>query len=301
MASTFRSEAGVTKRLDRVLTETFYAISKIVAHTIFTRAVVWFFFCTRTRVDRVFAPRLFYEDGSLSVHSDRQKVIANGYGAAAGSFQLGQRVIELLVVNGRAIHRCGLKKLFAEEPDIRVMEDASNGMEALAKLREREFDVLVIDINTEARDGLRILESVRVDFPNLPILLLSVSRRARDVRVALRAGATGYISKDISVTELIDAVRRLAAGERYVAVPEEYCSVESIQKAEDAAPHHMLSPREHEIMVLIVNGMSLTEIGKMLFLSVHTVSTYRRRVLAKLDLTSNAELVRYAMLNRIVP
>jgi DNA-binding NarL/FixJ family response regulator len=209
-------------------------------------------------------------------------------------------VIEVLVVDDHTIFRSGLKRLFSDEADIRVAGEARNNAEALAKIREKQFDVVMLDINMAGRSGLELLESVRAEFPTLPVLMLSMYPEEQYALVALKAGANGYVSKDIGSDELVRAVREVAGGGRYLTARAAQKLALRTDASDDRAPHERLSVREHEIMLMILKGVPLTEIGERLFISVKTVSTYRTRILQKLELTSNAELVLYAVRHGII-
>jgi two-component system invasion response regulator UvrY len=205
-------------------------------------------------------------------------------------------MIEVLVIDDHAIFRCGLRRLLADEPDIRVADEARNSTEALAKIRARRFDVVMLDITLEGRAGLDLIESVRAEFPSLPVLMLSLYPAEQSVLVGLRAGANGYVSKDTEPEELIQALRQIAAGGRYLAPGAQERPRGTLDPIDvSPPPHQKLSVREYEILLLIVKGMSLTEIAQTLFLSVKTISTYRTRILAKLGVDSNAALVLYAV------
>jgi len=209
-------------------------------------------------------------------------------------------MIDVLVVDDHTIFRSGLRRLFSDESDIRVADEAGNSAEAIAKIRERKFDVVMMDINMEGRSGLDLLGSVRAEFPTLPVLMLSMYPEEQYALVAFKAGANGYVSKDIESDELVLAVRQVAAGGRYLTARAAGKLIGNVVNMDDRPPHHGLSVREHEIMLMIVKGMSLTAIGDKLFLSVKTISTYRTRILVKLGVASNAELVRYAVRYGIV-
>jgi DNA-binding NarL/FixJ family response regulator len=209
-------------------------------------------------------------------------------------------VINLLVVDDHTIFRSGLRRLFSDEPDIRVADEARNGAEALAKIRAHPFDVVMMDINLDGRSGLELLDSVRAEFPKLPVLVLSMYPEEQYALVALKAGANGYLSKDVESDELIQAVRQVAGGGRYLTARAAQKLALRTDDSDGRAPHERLSVREHEIMLMIVKGMSLTEIGEKMFISVKTVSTYRARILQKLELASNAEMVLYAVRHGII-
>lgn len=209
-------------------------------------------------------------------------------------------MIRILLVDDHTIFRSGLKRLLSDEADISVEKEASNGAEALTILRQQQFDVVILDINMDGRCGLNVLESIRIDFPKLPVLILSMYPEEQYAVEALKAGANGYASKDIDANDLVDAIRQVAAGKRYLTPHAAQLMLMQINNSDDRPAHQKLAAREYEIMLMIVNGMSLTEIGEKIFISVKTVSTYRSRILAKLGLTTNAELVRYALRHGII-
>ncbi|WP_024302001.1 response regulator transcription factor [Pseudogulbenkiania sp. MAI-1] len=209
-------------------------------------------------------------------------------------------MIEVLVVDDHTVFRSGLKRLFSDEENLRVVGEAKSSAEAMTKLRERHYDVVLLDINMEGRSGLDALGSIRAEFPKLPVLMLSMYPEEQYAVVALKAGANGYASKDIEADELVRAVREVAAGRKYLSPRAAQLILAQFDGVDNRPLHQKLSAREYEIMLLIIKGVSLTEIGEKMFVSVKTVSTYRSRILAKLGLSSNAELVRYAVRHGIV-
>ncbi len=209
-------------------------------------------------------------------------------------------MIRILLVDDHTIFRSGLKRLLSDETDMQVEDEASNGAEALSKLRQQSFDVVLLDINMEGRCGLDVLESIRIDFPKLPVLVLSMYPEEQYALVALKAGANGYASKDIAADDLVAAIRQITAGGRYLTPRASQMVLMQINGGDDRPAHQKLAAREYEIMRMIVQGMSLTEIGEKMFISVKTVSTYRTRILAKLGLSTNAEMVRYAVRHGLI-
>lgn len=210
-------------------------------------------------------------------------------------------MIKILVVDDHTIFRSGLRKLLSDEPDMRVDDEARDVGEMLAKLRRATFDVVLLDVSMAGRSGLEAMPSVRAEFPKLPVLLLSMYPAEQYAVVALRAGASGYLTKDAESEELILAIREVAAGRRYLSsTAAQRLLLQTVGGDEDQPPHHRLSAREHQIMLMIVQGISLTEIGKQMFISVKTVSSTRTRILQKIGVDSNAELVLYAVRHRIV-
>ncbi len=203
--------------------------------------------------------------------------------------------IEILLVDDHTIFRSGLKRLFLDEPDLRAADEARNGAEALDKLRARRFDIVLLDINMEGRSGLEVLAWIRSEQPRLPVLMLSMYPEQQYALVAIRAGANGYIAKDAEPSELLGAIRRVAAGGQYLSREAAPAVQMQLEGHDDRPAHQRLTVREYQVMLMIVKGMSLTEIGEEMMISVKTVSTHRTHILEKLGLNSNAELVLYAV------
>jgi DNA-binding NarL/FixJ family response regulator len=209
-------------------------------------------------------------------------------------------MIDLLVVDDHKIFRAGLQRMISDEQDVRVADEAPDGGTALAKLRQRRFDVVLLDVNLPGRNGFEVLESIRAERPELPVIMLSMYPEEQYAVLALRSRANAYLSKDADPQELLAAIREVARGGRYVSPRTAARVLMQLDRPSSAQPHEKLSPRELQIMLKIVGGVSLTEIGAQMALSVKTVATYRARILEKLGLSSNAELVQYAMRQGLV-
>lgn len=211
-------------------------------------------------------------------------------------------MIEVLVVDDHTIFRSGLRRLLADETDMRVREEAGNAADAMQVLRRERFDAVILDINLKGRSGLDMLKSLRREWPQLPVLMVSMYPAEQFGRAALEAGANGYVAKDAEPGDLLAAIRRVAQGGTWLAAGVAARSWERRDAMDEGGqpPHFRLTAREMQIMMAIVAGKSLTEIAADLFLSVKTVSTYRSRILEKLQLGSNSELVRYAMQNALL-
>ncbi|HOM12685.1 MAG TPA: response regulator transcription factor [Rubrivivax sp.] len=205
-------------------------------------------------------------------------------------------MIELLIVDDHTIFRAGLQRLISDEPDLRVTGEAADGASALALLRLQRFDVVLMDINMGARNGLETLAAIRIEWPRLPVIMLSMYVQAQYAKLALRSRANAYLSKDTAPDELLRAIRHVAQGGVYVGA-----GLALLQGDADAAvPHQALTPREMQVMLDIARGVPLTEIGTRLCISVKTVGSHRSRILDKLGIHSNAELVQYAMRHGLV-
>lgn len=221
-------------------------------------------------------------------------------------------MIRIILVDDHTIFRTGLRRLLSDEADIRVVDEAKDICEMLSKLRSQEIDVVLLDVNMPGRSGLEAMQSIRAEFPRLPVLLLSMYPAEQYALLSLRSGASGYLTKDVESEELVRAIREVQRGNRYLtsAATQRLLLLTSVatqrlplqpEGLQDQPPHLKLSVRESQILMLIVQGVSLTEIGAKMFISVKTVSTYRTRILRKLGVESNAELVMYAVRHKVVP
>jgi DNA-binding NarL/FixJ family response regulator len=199
-----------------------------------------------------------------------------------------------VLADDHAIVRAGLKQLINDLGDVEVVGEASNGSEVLESVRTLEFDVLVLDITMPGRSGIELIKLVKAERPELRVLVLTMHSEDQYAVRAVRAGASGYLTKQAATEELAAAIRRIAEGGAYVT-PEtaERLVLQSGPKAAEA-PHARLSDREFEVFRLIVSGKSTSEIAQLLNLSVKTVSTHKARIYEKMDLASTADLVRYA-------
>lgn len=211
-----------------------------------------------------------------------------------------KNMIKILIVDDHAIIREGLKQILSETPDMIVTGEANNGQEALEKVWENKYDVVLLDISMPGRNGLEILKQIKTDNPAIYILILSVSPEEQYAVRALKAGASGYLTKESTPNELIAAIRKVSNGKKYVSsslAERLACHLEA--KSEDSL-HESLSDREYEVMCMIASGKSVKEIAENLFLSVKTISTYRTRILTKMEMKNNAQLTHYAISNRLV-
>jgi len=205
------------------------------------------------------------------------------------------RMVEILIVDDHKIFRAGIARLLSDEPDLRVACEAGDGATAIALLRERRFDLVLLDINMGARGGLETLSLIRSEWPQLPVIMLSMYVEAQYARRAMRSRANAYLSKDVDPDELLQAIRVAARGGVYVTQRFASQTRAGTGDPEAALPHAGLSPREMQVLLKIARGVPLTEIGVQLCLSVKTIGTHRSRILEKLGLASNAELIQYAL------
>jgi len=207
---------------------------------------------------------------------------------------------EVLVADDHAIIRDGLRKLLADTHDFVVVGEASNGNAALQAVRARDWALLILDISMPGRNGLELIKLIRQERPRLPILIFSMHHEEQYAVRALRAGASGYLSKDSDMDLLLPALRKLVAGGPYISPKvAELLAMDVSPRVQDV-PHTSLSDREFEVFSRIVAGSSLTAIAHALSLSIKTVSTHKSNILAKMQLTGQVDLVRYAMEHQLL-
>ena len=208
-------------------------------------------------------------------------------------------MIQIMLADDHTIIRDGIKQILADTDDLVVTGEAANGTQVLALLAEKEFDLLVLDISMPGRNGLELIKLIRKDKKRLPILILSMHNEEQYALRALHAGASGYLTKESDSDVLVDAMRKVAAGGIcFSAKVSEMLAREHMPQTEEL-PHTRLSDREYQIFEKIVAGMRLTDIADELNLSVKTVSTHKSRILQKMNMTSDAELVRYSISNSL--
>lgn len=204
-------------------------------------------------------------------------------------------MIEILLADDHAIIRDGLRQIIADTDDLTVAGEAVNGSEALARVRERNWDVLVLDISMPGKNGLELIKQIKIERPKLPILIFSMHDEEQYALRALRAGAAGYLTKDSDARQLLTVIRKIAGGGVYLSPAMAERMARELMPASEAPPHTLLSDREYQIFELIVRGHSLTNIAERLCLSVKTVSTHKSNLLQKMNMTNQAELIRYAI------
>jgi DNA-binding NarL/FixJ family response regulator len=209
-------------------------------------------------------------------------------------------VIRILVADDHAIVRNGLKQIVGDTPDMVVAAEASNGQEALNKALEDDYDIVLLDITMPDRSGLDILKEIKSQKPELPVLILSIHPEEQYAVRALKAGAAGYLTKESAPEELIRAMRKVAGGGKYVSssLAEKLTFV--LETGTEKPLHQALSDREYQLLCMIASGKSVKQIANELLLSAKTISTYRSRVLRKMNMNNNIELTRYAIQNQLI-
>ena len=209
-------------------------------------------------------------------------------------------MIRILIADDHPIVRAGLRQIVLEAADMVVAAEASDGHEVLAKVREADFDVVLLDLTIPGLSGLDVLKQVKSEKPHLRVLILSVHPEDQYAVRVLRAGAWGYVTKASAPEQLIAAIRKVHDGRRYVSPVLAERLAEHLEPGATTMPHESLSDREYQVLCLLASGKTVSEIADKLALSVKTVSTYRSRILEKMGMRSNAELTHYAIQNGLV-
>lgn len=204
-------------------------------------------------------------------------------------------MIKILIADDHAVVRNGLKQIIQERAGLQVAGEACNGQEVLEKVRAERWDVLVLDLSMPVRGGLEVLHDVKQVAPQLPVLILSMYPESQYGIRALRAGAAGYMNKECALDDLVNAIQKVVAGGKYVSPALAERLAFELSGNLNREPHELLSDREYDVMCMIGAGKSPDQIARELSLSIKTISTYRARVLQKLNLNKNAELIRYVL------
>jgi two-component system, NarL family, invasion response regulator UvrY len=204
-------------------------------------------------------------------------------------------VIRVVIADDHAIVRDGLRQIIGNEPDLEFAGEAANHGEVIQLLRRTACDALVLDVAMPGKSGLDTLKQVKQEWPKLAVLMLSMYPEDQYAFRAFKAGASGYLTKQAAAGQLVEAIRRVASGRRYITTEMAEALAAHLDHDREAPAHEALSDREFQTLRLMASGKTLAQIGEALALSPKTVSVYRARLLAKLGLKTNADLTRYAV------
>ncbi len=208
--------------------------------------------------------------------------------------------MKIVICDDHKIVREGLRQILLKLDGVTLIEHASNGTEIFTVLKSDSFDVVLLDISLPDRSGLEVLQQIKIKYPSINVLMLSMLPQEQYAMRALKLGASGYLTKDAASEELLQAVTKVSSGGKYISQSLAESIALHLEKDSTKQKHDTLSDREFEIMIKLANGKSLQEIGNELFISVKTVSTYRSRIMEKMDLSKNTELTRYCMAKNLI-
>jgi len=209
-------------------------------------------------------------------------------------------LMNILIVDDHAVVRAGLRQIISGVSDMAVADEADSAVEALAKIRKKVYSMVILDISMPGKSGLDVLKEIRNEHPRLPVLMLSMYPEDQYAMRALRSGAAGYMTKDSAPEELVTAIRTVAAGRKYISSDLAERLAFNLEADMKKEPHEILSDREYQVLCTIASGRTVSEIADQLSLSVKTISTYRSRILEKMQLKNNAELTNYAIRNHLI-
>lgn len=209
-------------------------------------------------------------------------------------------MITVMLADDHTLLREGLRRLLEQAGDISVQGEAANGAEALKLLGQRAWDLLVLDMSMPGRNGVDLIRQIKSGHPDVPILVLTMHGEQQYAIQAIKAGASGFLTKDIAAEELVQAVRKVAGGGRYLSPSLAESIAFDRQDNTGALPHLLLSDRELSVFRHLASGLNNSDIARRLFLSVKTVSTYKSRILVKMNLRNQTDLVRYAIRHQLI-
>jgi DNA-binding NarL/FixJ family response regulator len=208
--------------------------------------------------------------------------------------------MKVLVADDHAIVRRGLKQILLDEYPFGIIEECSNAEELLHKAGAETWDVIISDISMPGRSGLEALQQIRSTSPRVPVLILSMHPEEQYAIRALKAGASGYCSKDLAHEELVKAVRKVLSGKKYITPSLAETLAAQLEEETREEPYKRLSDREFDVFKLLAAGKSISEIAEQLSLGTTTISTYRARILTKMNFKTNTDIIRYALENKLI-
>jgi len=209
-------------------------------------------------------------------------------------------MIRVAIVDDHAIVRAGLKQYFADQVDLKVTGEAANGREALDLVRKGEVDVLLMDLSMPDQSGVDALAAIKARAPELPVLILSGFPEEHYATTLLRQGAAGYLNKECDPEEIVKAIRTVHRGRKYITPGVAELLADGLSGAGEKPPHEQLSEREFQVFLRLAKGETIGHMADSMSLSVKTVSTYRTRVMEKMNLSSNSDLTYYALKNGLI-
>ncbi|HOW83999.1 MAG TPA: response regulator transcription factor [Spirochaetota bacterium] len=209
-------------------------------------------------------------------------------------------MINIIIADDHEIVRAGLKQIISDSKDMLVKGEARDGQELLEKVREGDYDVILLDIKMPGRSGLEILKQLKVEYADIPVIVLSMHPEDQYAVRTIKGGASGYLTKETAGEKLIEAIKKVYRGGKYISPTLAEKLADSIANDREKPLHEYLTDREYQVVCMIASGKTVTEIAQDLFLSVKTISTYRQRILEKMNMKNNAELTHYVINNHLI-
>ena len=209
-------------------------------------------------------------------------------------------MIKVLIADDHALIRKGLKQLLDDTDDMRVIGEAENGMQAIHMVEENDYDVVLLDISMPDKHGVEVLKQLKINRPQLPVLMLSMHPEEQYALRSMKAGAAGYLNKQSAPLQLVTAIRQVASGKKYISTELAEQLANGLSQGYQELLHQTLSNREYQTLCLMASGKKLSEMADIMSLSPKTVSVYRSRLLEKMKLKNNAEAIHYAISNHLI-
>ena len=209
-------------------------------------------------------------------------------------------MIRIVIADDHDIVRAGLKQIIADEEDMEVAGESNSGEKLLELIKKHDYDVVLLDLKMSGMNGIEVMKHIKAIKPSVPVIVLSMHAEDQYAVRTIKAGASGYITKETAVENLISAIRRVAAGGKYISPTLAETLAESLAGGGSDLPHENLTDREFQVLCMIASGKTVSEIGAELFLSVKTISTYRQRILEKMNMKNNSEITHYVIKNNIL-
>ena len=209
-------------------------------------------------------------------------------------------MVKIFIADDHTLIREGIKKLINNEPDLKVVGETSNPFDIIDKCRETNTDLIILDLSMPGKNGLDVLKDIKAVMPDVKVLIMTMMPEEQFARRTLKAGASGYITKDSPSEDIIDAIRRVASGRKYVSISLAEKLAESLDPNAEKLPVDLLSDRELQVFKMIASGKKQIEIADELSISISTVNTYRKRIFEKFNFKSNAELIHFAIQHKLL-
>lgn len=209
-------------------------------------------------------------------------------------------MINIFIADDHALIRAGIKNLLSSFSDIKLVGETANPFEIIEQIKATKCDVLILDLSMPGKNGLDVIKEIKNIYPEVKILVMTMMPEDQFAKRTLKAGASGYLTKESAPEELITAIRRIAAGRRYISESLAEKLAQDLDDTADKPIQELLSDREFQVMKMMASGKSQTDIADELSISVSTINTYRSRILEKLNLKTNAELIRFAYENNLI-